>query len=101
MVLVLLLFSETLIKACCWLSYKKTSLVSGNWSHITSFAIKVRAIYSVLIDNYATIACFFEHQLTGPPLSMKIKPKVYLQLFLLPVQSESEYPYTNSSSWPS
>lgn len=80
----LLLFLETLIKACYWLGYKSPSLVSSKWSYVASFTAKVIAISSVSVDNNTTMACFFKHQLTGPLLSMKMKLKVNLWLFLLP-----------------
>ena len=37
-------------------------------------AASVSAIYSASVEERATVACLFEHQLTGPPLSMKINP---------------------------
>lgn len=43
--------------------------------HVASFAARVRAMYSASVDDNATVGCFFEHQLTGPPFNMKIKPE--------------------------
>ena len=72
--------------------------MSSKQSHIASFATKVKAIYSALVNDNAIMACFFKQQLTGPPLSMKMMPEVDLQLFSSHAQSESKYPCTNSSS---
>ena len=93
----LLLFLKTLMRACYWLGCRKPSSMSSKRSHVTSFTANVGAIYSASVSDNATVACFFEHQLTGPSLNMKMKPKVDLKLFLLLAQSESEYPCTNSS----
>lgn len=57
-------------------------------------------MYSASVDDNATVRCFFEHQLTGPPFSMKIKPEVDFQSSLSPARSDSEYPSTKSLSWP-
>ena len=70
--------------------------MSRSYSQVASFAASVRAIYSALVDEKATVGCLFEHQLIGPPLSIKMKPEVDFQLFLSPAQSESEYPSTSS-----
>ena len=70
-------------------------------SHVAPFAARVNAIYSASVNNKANVACFFEHQLTGLLLSMRIKLEVDFQLFLSPVQLESKHPSTSSLSWPS
>ena len=74
--------------------------MSGSRSQVASFATNVKAMYLVLVDERAIIGCLFEHQLIGPPLSMKIKLKVDFRLFLSSAQSKSEYPSTNSLLWP-
>lgn len=71
----------------------------SKWSHVASLAASVRAMYSASMDDKAMVGCHFEHQLTGPPLSIKMKPKVDFRLFLSQAQAESEYPSTKSSSW--
>ena len=35
-------------------------------------AASVGVIYSVLVDDKATVDCFFKHQLIGPPEGMPI-----------------------------
>ena len=65
-------------------------------NHVTSLAANVRAIYSALVDDSATIDCLFEHQLTGSLFSMNIKPDVDFRLFLSPAQLQSEYLSTQS-----
>lgn len=70
--------------------------MSNKRSHVASFVARVKAMYSALVDDNAAVGCFFEHQLTGPSLSMKIKPEVDFRLSLLPAQSESEYLTTKS-----
>ncbi len=69
-------------------------------SHVASLAASVRVMYSAFVDNKATVDCLFEHQLTGPPLSIKTKSEVDFRLSLSPAKSESEYPSTRSLSWP-
>lgn len=39
---------------------------------LASLATSVRAMYLVLIDNRATLGCFFEHQLISPPKAISI-----------------------------
>lgn len=70
--------------------------MSSKQTIVASFVASVRAIYLVLIDNSIIVVCFLEHQLTVPLLSMKMKPEVDFWLFLLPAQSEFEYPSINS-----
>ncbi len=76
--------------ACCWSGCKRPSSVNRSGSQVASFAVRVRAIYSASVDDSATVGCFFEHQLTGPPFSIKMKPDFDLRLSLSPAQSESE-----------
>lgn len=92
--------SETLIKAYCWLGYKKSNSISKRCSQVTFFTANVKVMYLALVEKKATVGYFCEHQRTGPPLSMKTKPEVDFQLFLSPAQSESEYPFTNRLSCP-
>ncbi len=75
----LLFYSKTLIIVYYLLNWNSFSSVRKSWSHVASFAIRVNAIYFVLIDNKPIIAYFFKHQLIGPLLSIKIKPKVEFQ----------------------
>lgn len=94
--------SKTFIKTCCWLGCRRPSSVSRSYSQVASFAAGVKLMYSALVDHErATVGCLFEHQLTGPLLSMKIKSEVDFQLFLSPAQSELEYLSTSSLFWPS
>ena len=88
------------MRACCLSSWSSHSSIRSSLSHIASFAARIRAMYSASVDNRVTVDCFFEHQLIGPPLSMKIKPEVDFRLFVLPAQSKSEYPSMRSLSWP-
>lgn len=56
----------------------------------SSFDARVSVIYSASVDDKATVACLLEHQLTGPPLSIKMKPEVDFLVEWFPAQSESE-----------
>ncbi len=91
---------ETLMRACCWSGWRSPNSVSSRRSHVASFAASIRATYSALVDDNATVGCLLEYQLTGPLLSIKMKPEVDFWLSLSPSQSESEYPLTMSLSWP-
>ncbi len=71
------------------LSRRPTS-VSSSLSQVDSFAARVSATYSASVDESATVAYLFEHQLTGPPFSMKMKPDVDFLVAWSPAQSESE-----------
>lgn len=70
--------------------------MNSKCSHFASFAASIKAIYSVLIDNKATVGCFLEHQIIGPLFNIKMKPKVDFQLSSFPAQLQLEYPLTNS-----
>lgn len=74
--------------------------MSNSRIHVASFAASVNAIYSALVDDRATVGYLLEHQLTGPPFSMKIKPEVDFRLSKSPAQFESEYPLTSNFSYP-
>lgn len=52
------------------------SLVSNSCNQVASQAAKLKAIYSVTIDDNATTTCFLDEWLIGPPLSININPKV-------------------------
>lgn len=67
---------------------------------MASFTASVKTIYSASVDEKAIIGCLFEHKLIGPPLSMKMKPKVDFRIFLSSAQSKLEYLFTNSLLWP-
>ena len=88
------------MRACCLSGWSSPSSIKSSRSHVASFAARVRVMYSASVDNRTIVDCFFEHQLTGPLLSMKIKPEVDFWLSLSPAQSESEYPSMRSLSWP-
>ena len=45
-------------------------------SQVASLAASVKAMYSASVDDSATVDCRFEHQLTGPPFSINMKPEV-------------------------
>ena len=49
---------------------------------MTSFTARVRAIYSASIEERTTVGCHFKYELTGPPLSMKMKLEVDFQISL-------------------
>ena len=91
---------DILMSACYLSGCRRLSLVRKSRNHVTSLAANVRAIYSAFVDDSATVDCLFEHQLTGPLFSMNIKPDVDFWLSLSPAQSESEYPWTQSSFSP-
>ena len=65
--------------------------MSSSRNQVASFEASVKAIYSGSVDDSATVGCLLEHQLTGPPLSMKIKPEVDFRLSLSLAQSESQF----------
>ena len=95
-----LLFPFLTFILACWSSgCRRPSLVRKR-SQVASFAASVRVMYYAFVDDRATVDCLFEHQLTGPPLSIKTNPEVDLRLSLSPAQSESEYPSTSSLSSP-
>ena len=54
------------------------------------FAAKVSATYFASVDDRATVACLLEHQLTGPPLSMKMNLDVDFLVAWSPSRSELE-----------
>lgn len=58
------------------MDYKKPSLISSKRNQITFFIIKVKAIYSILVENKATIDFFLEYQLVEHLLSIKINPNI-------------------------
>lgn len=87
------------MSACYWFGCRNSSFMSKRRSHVTSLAANVRAIYLVLVNNSAIIDGFFEHQLTGPSFSIKIKPEVNFWLSLSLTQVESEYSSTRGLSW--
>lgn len=68
---------------------------------MASLAAKVSIVYSTFVEDRATVACFLEHQLIGLLFSMKVKLDIDFRLFLLPTQSELEYPSIFSSSFSS
>lgn len=74
--------------------------MSNRRSQVASFAANVKARYSASVDERATVDCLLQHQLTGPPLRIKMKPEVDFRLSLSPAQSESEYPSTSKLFWP-
>ena len=59
-------------------------------NQVPSFAANVKAIYSASVEDRATVDCLLEHQLTEPPLSMKMNLNVDFRLSLSLAQSESE-----------
>lgn len=64
--------------------------VSSSLSQVVSFAARVSATYSTSADERATVAYLLEHQLTGPPFNMKMKPDVEFLVTWSPAQSESK-----------
>ncbi len=88
------------MRACCGSGWRSPNSVNSRRSHVASFAAIVKVIYSASIDDKVTVGRLLEHKLTGPPLSIKMKPDVDFRLSLFPAQSESEYPSTKSLSWP-
>ena len=82
MVHMLALCLKTLMKACFGSCCKRPSLVSSNYSHVTSFVANIKAVYLAFIDNRAIIAYFLEYQLTNLFISIKIRLEVDLWLFL-------------------
>lgn len=55
---------------------KRSNFISRSYSQIPFFAADVKAIYLALVNKKTSVGGFFEYQLIGPPLNMKIKPKV-------------------------
>ena len=84
------------MRVCCWPDYKRPSSVSNKQSHVASFAAMVSGMYSASVNKRIMVGFLFEHQLTSPPFTMKMKLDVNFRLFLSPAQSESEYPSIGS-----
>lgn len=93
-------YSKTLIKVCCLSGWSSSSFMRRSQSYVASFTVRVNKIYSASVDDKTTMACFFKYQLIGPLLNMKIKLEVDFLSSLSLAQSESEYPFTSSLSWP-
>lgn len=49
--------------------------MNSRHSHVAFLAASVKAIYSALVDDKVMVNCFLEHQLTGPPFSIKMTPE--------------------------
>lgn len=84
-------FWKTLIRVCYWLSWRKSSLVSNNWSYVTSFTVMVSAIYSTSVYDKVTVGCLFKHKLTRPLFSIKMNHNIDSRLSLLSAQFKSKY----------
>lgn len=80
----LVFFLLTLMRTYFWLNCKRSNFISNSYVNIVFLAANISAIYSILVEKKATMSYFFEHQLTGPPFSIKIKPKVNFWLFKFP-----------------
>lgn len=81
-VIALLFLSLTFILTYWVFDCRSSSLARRSQSKVASFAAKVRAMYSVSIDDKVTVSCLFKHQLIGSPLSIKMKLEVDFWLFL-------------------
>lgn len=90
-VLMLILYLKTLISMCYQFDYRSPSFINKKQSPIAFLATNVRAIYLALVDNSAIVSCFFEHQLTGPLFSIKIKSFVDFWLSLSSAQFKFKY----------
>lgn len=64
--------SRIIIWACWSFGSRRPSLVSSNLNHVASFVASVKAMYSASVEDSAAVDCLFEHQLTGPPFSIKM-----------------------------
>ncbi len=73
---------EILIWVCCWSGSSSPSSVRRSLSQVASLTASMSVIYSASVEERATVDCLFEHQLTGPPLSIKINPEVDFRLSL-------------------
>lgn len=69
---------------------KRPISVSSSLNQVASFAARANATYSAFVDEKATVACIFEHQLTGPPFCMKMKPNVNFLVTWSSALSESK-----------
>lgn len=74
-------------------------MVKRGQRQIAFFAASIRAMYLAFVNNSATVSFLFEHQLTRPLFTMKIKLDVDVRLSLSPAPSESEYLSINSFSF--
>ena len=50
--------------------------VSSSLSQVAFIAARINVTYSASVDDQATVGCLLEHQLTGPPFSIKMNPDV-------------------------
>lgn len=64
--------SATLISAYCSAGWSRPSFINGSLNHVACLYAKFSATYSAFVDDKIMEVWCFEHQLTGPPLSMKI-----------------------------
>ena len=53
------------MRTYCWLSYRRLNSMSSRRSHVASFAASVKAMYSALIDDKATVGCFWNTSSLG------------------------------------
>lgn len=89
---IFLFFFMTLILAYGLVGSNRPSFVSKSPSHVTFFTTNVNVTYSTSVNERATVDCYFEHQLIGLPLSIKIQPDIDLLIAQLLAQLESKNP---------
>lgn len=56
--------------------------MSRKRGQVAFFVANVKAIYLALMEDWATVNCFLEHQLMKPLLSIKIKLNIDFRLSL-------------------
>ena len=52
---------ENLMKVYYWSSCRRLSLVSSNYTYVTSFAANVKVIYLASVNDRATVVRFLKH----------------------------------------
>lgn len=87
---------ETLIRVCCWLSYRKPSFIKKSHCQRVFFVAKVQVINLASINDKKTVSCFFKHLFISPLWIIKIIFEIDLLLFLSSSSLESKYSSINS-----
>lgn len=56
--------------------------MSKKRGQVASFVANIKAIYLAMMEDWATVNCFLEHQLMRPLLNIKIKFNIDFRLSL-------------------
>ncbi len=75
----------------CLSRYKRTSFIRRRQSYFASLDASFKTIYLASLDDNKSVSPFFEYLPTNFFLSIKMKLKINIKLFLSPAQFKSEY----------